>query len=660
MLFGGQGLEFRCMSDLRETLQPAVDEGRLLTTSSANILQLLSGGNNPLYRAAIEELVENEDWTELNDRFFKTLTFGTGGLRGRTIGKVVTRAEKGSQPDGTCPEFPCVGTNALNFYNISRATQGLVNYAREYLAKSSPGAKPSIAIAYDTRFFSRQFAELTAKVATENGCDVFLFESARSTPELSFAVRQTNSTAGIVITASHNPPHDNGYKVYFADGAQVVEPHGSGIIECVGKVAGELYEPLPVSQRGKLISLGADMDETYKVRLRTLVLRPDIVATAQDLKIVFTSIHGTGGIISVPVLRELGFKVLTVPEQDPPDGAFSTVTSPNPENADALAMAIALAEKENADLVIGTDPDCDRMGVAFRDREGKIRLFTGNQIGSLLAYYRTKTLKGQDVLNEKSKGRGVIIKTLVTTDLQKTIAEREGLHCVETLTGFKYIGEKLGKYEAAVPEKIRKLYRTLPEQDTRAARMKHSYFFVFGGEESYGYSGADFVRDKDGNGAAIMFAEVAVYAKSLGIALDELLDQIYLEYGYYLEKNGALIFEGAEGADKIRKLADSYNASPPLEIDGSKVLAVKDFAAGGIKDSEGDTLPKEKMTMFELADARRIAVRPSGTEPKIKFYMFAKRAGVAADTLSQAKSFLSGSLDRLWAWMQEDVQSRVG
>jgi phosphoglucomutase len=660
MLFRAQGLEFKCMSDLRETLQRAVDEGRLLTTSSANILQLLFGGNNPLYRAAIEELVENEDWTELNDRFFKTLTFGTGGIRGRTIGKVVTRAEKGSQTAGACPEFPCVGTNALNFYNISRATQGLVNYAREYLAKSSPGAKPSIAIAHDTRFFSRQFAELTAKVATENGCDVFLFESARSTPELSFAVRQTSSTAGIVITASHNPPHDNGYKVYFADGAQVVEPHASGIIECVGKVAGELYQPLPVSLRGKLISLGADIDETYKVRLRTLVLRPDIIATGPDLKIVFTSIHGTGGIISVPVLRELGFKVLTVPEQDTPNGAFPTVTSPNPENEDALAMAIALAEKERADLVIGTDPDCDRMGVAFRDREGKMRLFTGNQIGSLLAHYRTKTLKGQDVLNEKTKGRGVLIKTFVTTDLQKTMAEREGLHCVETLTGFKYIGEKLGKYEAALPEKIRKLYRALPEQETRAARLQHSYFFVFGGEESYGYSGADFVRDKDANGATIMFAEVAAYAKSLGIALDELLDQIYLEYGYYLEKNAALTFEGAEGADKIRKLADSYNADPPLEIDGSKVLAVKDFAAGGIKDSEGDTLPKEKMTMFELADARRIAVRPSGTEPKIKFYMFGKSAGVAADTLSEAKSFLSGSLDRLWAWMQEDVKKRVG
>ena len=229
------------MSDLHEALQRAVDEGHLLAAGFANILQLLSQGNNPVYRAAIEELSENSQWTELNDRFFKTLAFGTGGLRGRTIGKIVTRAETGGKPGGARPEFPCVGTNAMNFYNVSRATQGLVNYAREYLSRNRPGARPSMVIAHDTRHFSREFGELAAKVATENGCDVFLFEAARSTPELSFAVRHTNSTVGIVITASHNPPHDNGYKVYFADGGQVVEPHASGIIEHVNKVASEVY-----------------------------------------------------------------------------------------------------------------------------------------------------------------------------------------------------------------------------------------------------------------------------------------------------------------------------------------------------------------------------------------------------------------------------------
>ena len=646
------------MSDLRETLEQAVQEDQLLASTVANILHLLSGSNNPVYRAAIDELVENEAWTELNDRFFKALAFGTGGLRGRTIGKIVTRAEAGSQAGGICPAFPCVGTNAMNFYNISRATQGLVNYIKEYLAKNGP--RPSIAIAHDTRFFSRQFGELTAKVATESGCDVFLFESARSTPELSFAVRHTNSTAGIVITASHNPPHDNGYKVYFADGAQIVEPHAGAIIDRVNKVASEVYEPLPKSQQGKLVSLGSELDDVYKARLRTLVLRPDVIVSQKELKIVFTPIHGTGAIISVPALRELGFQVLTVPEQDKPDGSFQTVKSPNPENAEALAMAIALAETEKADLVIGTDPDSDRMGVAYRDQSGRMQLLTGNQIGSLLAYYRTKTFKGQGVLNDGNKARGVILKTLVTTDLQKTIAQREGLHCVETLTGFKYIGAKLEKYEAALPAEIRKAYRALPEQETRSARLKHSYFYVFGGEESYGYSGADFVRDKDANGAAIMFAEVAAYARSNGMTLDQLLDQIYLEYGYYQEKSGSLAFEGAEGADKIRRLADSYNANPPREIDNSKVVAVKDFAAGEIPDVEGDILPREKMTIFELADARRIAVRPSGTESKIKFYLFAKNSSVSKDSLVETRTSLAAALDSLWAWLQEDAKNRVG
>jgi len=462
-----------------------------------------------------------------------------------------------------------------------------------------------------------------------------------------------------VITASHNPPHDNGYKVYFADGGQVVEPHARGIIEQVNKVANEFYEPLPPARQGKLIILGAELDELYKVRLRTLVLRPDVIARQTNLKIVFTAIHGTGGIIAVPVLREMGFQVVTVPEQEKQDGMFPTVKSPNPENADALSMAIDLAEKENGDLVVGTDPDSDRMGVAFRDAAGKMRLLTGNQIGSLLAYYRIRTLKSQGILNESNRARGVIIKTLVTTDLQKVIAEREGLHCVETLTGFKYIGEKLHKYEEALPPEIRRLYRALPEEETRAARLRHSWFFVFGGEESYGYSGADFVRDKDANGAAVMFAEVAAYAKSLGLTLDQLLDEIFVEYGCYLEKNGFLSFEGAEGAEKIRRLAESYKTSPPSEMDGSRVMSFMDFAAGGIKDSEGDVLPKERMTMFELADARRIAVRPSGTEPKIKFYLFAKQTCVDADTLGEAKSSLAASLDRLWGWVQEDVERRV-
>ncbi|MBV8142045.1 MAG: phospho-sugar mutase [Verrucomicrobia bacterium] len=648
------------MSDLREILEHAAGEERLPATSVANILQLLSGGNNPVYTAAIEELAENKAWTELNDRFYKTLSFGTGGLRGRTIGKIVTRAEAGREVGSVCPEFPCVGTNAMNFYNISRATQGLVRYIKEYLARKDPAGTPSLAIAHDTRFFSRQFAQLAAKVAVENGCNVFLFESSRSTPELSFAVRHTNSTAGIVITASHNPLHDNGYKVYFSDGGQVVEPHASAIIGHVNAILSEHYLPLPKSEQSKLTVLGEDLDEVYKARLRTLILRPELVSNPSGVKIVFTAIHGAGGIISVPVLRDLGFNVTTVTEQDRPDGSFPTVKSPNPENSDALAMAIALAEGERADLVIGTDPDADRLGVAFRDRSGKMQLVSGNQIGSLLAFYRIGALKKRGILNDGNKHRAVIIKTVVTTDLQKSIAQREGVRCVETLTGFKYIGAKLAKYEAALPEEIRNSYRSLFEEETRSARLQNSSFYVFGGEESYGYSGADFVRDKDGNGAAIMFAEVAAYAKSTGKTLDQLLDQIYLEYGCYLEKSGFLIFEGAEGAGKIRRLVDSYYAQPPKEIDGSEVVKADDYSAGGIYDVEGDVLPKERMTIFQLADERRVAVRPSGTEPKIKFYLFGKSSKVSADSLDKVKADLAAGLESLWAWLQEDAKQRAG
>ena len=645
------------MSALRETLEQAVEEGHLLATSAGNISLLLGAGQNPIYLAAVSQLVKEKAWAELNDRFFKTLAFGTGGLRGRSIGNRITDAERGSHPASQPPEHPCVGTNAMNFYNVSRATHGLVNYLQSYLDSIGSSKRASLAIAHDTRIFSRQFAELASKVATELGCDVFLFESARSTPELSFAVRHTSATAGIVITASHNPPHDNGYKVYFDDGAQVVEPHATDIIQRVNAIASEDYQP--VESRGKLVILGSDFDQIYKARVRTVILRPDVVAAQKALKVVFSPIHGTGGVISVPLLREIGLNVLTVSEQDRQDGLFPTVKSPNPENAEALSLAIQLARTENADLVIGTDPDCDRMGVAVRNRAGDLMLLTGNEIGSLLTYYRARTFQELGILNDRTKQRAVIIKTLVTTDLQKAIAQTEGLHCVETLTGFKYIGAKLRKYEEALPDSVRNSYRALPEKESREARLQHSYFFVFGGEESYGYSGADFVRDKDANCATLMFAEVAAYAKSQGLTLDELLDQIYLQYGYYLEQSGSLVFEGAEGAEKIRRLADSYNRTPPREVNGVRVSQVQDFTSGTIRDSEGDLLPKEKMIIFALEDGCRIAVRPSGTEPKIKFYLFGKREGLKKETLPEAKRVLKDSLNQLWESLQADAKKRV-
>ena len=651
------------VEELNSKIEHAAADQQLMESTAKNIRTLLTGAPSDLYLRAVEELAEADEWPELNDRFYQTLAFGTGGLRGRTIGKIVTKAERGSSREDERPEFPCVGTNAMNFFNISRATRGLVAYLHDWNQRNKISAKPKIVIAHDPRFFSKEFAELAAKVAADNGCDACVFDGPRSVPELSFAVRYLKASAGIVITASHNPPYDNGYKVYFSDGAQVIEPHASGIIAKVNAITTETFTPLPKDRQGRVTTIGKEIDEAYMERLETLILDPRIIPRAKSLRIVYSPLHGTGRVMIKPMLKRLGFNFTVLPEQDRFDGRFPTVKSPNPENAEALTMAIDLAEKENADLVVATDPDCDRMGAAVRAKDGKMKLLTGNQIGSLLAYYRTKTLFDEGILNKKNAARAVIIKTFVTTDLQKAIAEHYGLRCVETLTGFKYIGAKLGKYERAIPEKLRQKYVDLSEDETRRLRLDHSSFYVFGGEESYGYSGADFVRDKDGNGAVIMFCEVAAYAKSRGQTVDQLLDEIFATFGYFVEKNGSLVFEGAEGANKIARLAESYATDPLSEVLGSKVMSIRNFETDEIKDVEGDQIPKEKMSIFELDDGTRIAVRPSGTEPKIKYYLFAQRrpqkGKIDSAELKQIKAEVGEKLDRLWDWLQKDAQSRL-
>lgn len=645
------------MNDLKTKLETAAAEGLLLESSVANVMSFLDKASSGVVRDSITELVEKNQWDEINDRFYRTLAFGTGGLRGRSIGRIVTDAERGTPTSLGRPQFPCVGTNAMNDHNIRRAAQGLAAYAREWMQREGLPGRPKIVVAHDTRHFSREFAELTAKVASENGCDAALFEGPRSTPELSFALRHLRAHAGVVITASHNPPHDNGFKVYFADGAQIVEPHASGIIAKVNSSDG--LPPAGEVQAGGIETLGDEIDEAYIAKLETLVLDPEIVRSQRGLSVVYSSIHGTGGIIILPLLERFGVKCHTVPEQEPMDGRFPTVKSPNPENEEALSMAINLAKAVDADLVLGTDPDCDRVGVAIRNRAGEMSLLTGNQIGALLAWYRVKRLFETGVLNPGNAGHAVIIKTFVTSDLQKAIAERSGLHCVETLTGFKYIGQKMGKYENALPPEIRAGYRDASEVETRRARLEFSRFFVFGGEESYGYSGADFVRDKDGNGSALMIVELAAYAKSWGGTVDDLLDEIWSDYGYYAEQNGSLTFEGADGAEKIARLVESYNANRPTEMDGAAVESIRDFASEEIRDCEGERVRSERLLMFTLADGRRIAVRPSGTEPKIKFYLFARREA-DKDTLAKTQVAVDSSLDSLWRWVQVDADARAG
>jgi phosphoglucomutase len=650
------------VAGLNLKIERAVADGQLMKSSAKNIRSLLAGARTDVYLNSVNQLVDGWEWSELNDRFYQTLAFGTGGLRGRTIGKIVTSAERGNTREDERPQFPCVGTNAMNFFNINRATRGLVAYLHDWNARENT-SKPKIVIAHDPRFFSREFAELAAKVAAENGCDACLFDGPRSVPELSFSVRYLKANAGIVITASHNPPYDNGYKAYFSDGAQVIEPHASGIIAKVNEITTESFAPLPKDQQGKVTTIGKDIDQAYMRRLETLILDPQMIREAKSLRIIYSPLHGTGSVIIKPLLTRLGFNFQVVPEQDRFDGRFPTVKSPNPENAEALTMAIDLAQKDDADLVVATDPDCDRMGAAVRGNDGKMKLLTGNQTGSLLAWYRIKTLFDKGILNEQNASRAVIIKTFVTTDLQKAIADYYGLRCVETLTGFKYIGAKLGKYERAIPEQLRRSYVDLTEQQTRRLRLAHSSFYVFGGEESYGYSGADFVRDKDGNGAVVMFCEVAAYAKSRGQTVDQLLDEIFATFGFFAEKNGSLVFEGAEGAKKIARLAESYSSHPFSEVLKSKVVEIKNFETETIRDVEGDPVPKERMSIFELEDQTRIAVRPSGTEPKIKYYLFAQRRPESgkfnAAELSRIKAQVAEKLDQLWDWLQKDAESRL-
>lgn len=640
------------MSDLTFSLQAAVDDGKLLPAAKANIEGLLAGSVSEVAAKAIEELVTNGEWEELNDRFFKTLAFGTGGLRGRTIGRVITQVEQGKGGPNERPEHPCVGTATMNFFNVGRAVRGLIQHAREVVE----GRKPRLVFAHDTRHFSRDFAEFCAKVCADHGCDAFLFEGARSTPQLSFSIRELRADAGVVLTASHNPSHDNGFKAYFDDGAQIVEPDASRIIARVNAIDSEHYEPVPESERGTVTILGAEMDAKYTERLKSLLLQPKLLEGAST-RVVFTNLHGTGGHINVPMLRSFGFDVLTVPEQDVQDGRFPTVASPNPENGPALQMGIDLAEKEGAQIVIGTDPDADRMGVVVRNAEGKMQLLTGNQIGSLMAWYRLKTCFDLGWITQSNRSRAVLIKTLVTTELQRSIADGFGVGVVDTLTGFKYISGKLRKYEEAIPADKKGDYRSLSEEQTRKLRLEYSRFFVFGGEESYGYLGSDSVRDKDANGATLMFAEVAAYALSVGKTLTELLDDIYTEYGYYLEIGKAMVMEGADGAAKIQTLAASFADNPPTEVDGSAVLRVRNFDKDDIYDQEGDLLPKEKMLFVDLEDGRRFAVRPSGTEPKIKFYLFGKSA--AGDDLAATKEAVRTGLESMWTWIEKDAKKRA-
>ena len=399
-------------------------------------------------------------------------------------------------------------------------------------------------------------------------------------------------------------------------------------------------------------------------RLESLILNRELVRSARSLRIVFTPLHGTGGVIIKPMLERLGFNFQVVEEQDRLDGDFPTVDSPNPENAAALKLGVKLAETKGADLVIATDPDCDRMGVAVRTAAGTMDLLTGNQIGSLLAYYRAKTLFDLGVLNQENASRAVIIKTFVTTDLQKAIAQHYGLRCVETLTGFKYIGAKLRKYEEALPPKVRQNYRDLPEEETRRLRLAHRPTTSSAVKKVMATAAAILSGTRMATAPRSCFARWRLMQNRCGLTVDALLDEIFSEFGYFQEYTGSLTFEGAEGAETIKRLLASYVSRPPNEMLGAQLIQVKNFETDTYRDIEGDEIPKEKMLIFEFGDHTRVAVRASGTEPKIKYYLFAQRRPPAAKfspaELAAIKQEVSEHLKRVWDWLREDASTRAG
>ena len=650
---------------LIEQIEAAGVAGSLLESTVVNLKKWAGADFLPDWAgASITELVENEEWDELNDRFYQNLAFGTGGIRGRTIGRVAAAAETGALSEMGSPEHAAVGSNVLNDFNLVRATIGLFRYVENYLKETGSYDLPRFVIAHDVRHFSRHFCELAASTWCKLGGQALIFEGPRSTPQLSFAVRQNKATCGAVITASHNPPHDNGFKVYFDDGAQVVSPHAEGIVDLVNLVELSEVPAFLEIDLTRVITLGAKDDAAYQDVLKEMVVDAEVMEKEAP-QIVFTPIHGTGAISSVPALKELGVDVIEVPEQMQQDSRFPTVQSPNPENAEALAMGIAKANEVGADVILATDPDADRMGVAVRDRKGEMVLLTGNQIGTILAEYRISVLKDAEIIPEDGGDNVVFIKTFVTSPMQEAVAEWHGLKTINTLTGFKWIGAKLAGYEAQMKEQLMEKEGTAVDYDacdiwTRAdLLLDYSSYFVFGGEESYGYLASDKVRDKDANAAVVMFCEVAAYLKAQDMTFTEFLDSLYLQHGYYEEKTINIYYEGAAGSAKIANILSSYRNDPPKTFGDVSVSGFTDFGKDEIIDADGEKIPAQDFYFLELSNGYSFAVRGSGTEPKIKFYVFGRSDVLNPEDLIKVKAEAAVEMQKVLAAIDADARVRA-
>ena len=549
-------------------------------------------------KAELKSLEGNED--EIFDRFYRELEFGTGGLRG-VIG---------------------AGTNRMNFYTVGKATQGLANF----INKQGAAAK-GVAIAFDSRRMSPEFADTAACVLAANGIKAYIFDSLRPTPELSFALRTLGCTAGIVVTASHNPPEYNGYKVYWEDGAQITAPKDAQIIGEVNAIKDYAEIKKMTTEAAKEAGLyeviGKEIDDKYMEALKKLVLHPEAIKQmASSLKIVYTPLHGTGNVPVRRVLKELGFEQVTVvPEQELPDGNFPTVSYPNPEDKKAFALALDLAKKVDADLVLATDPDADRLGVYAKDtKTGEYKVFTGNMSGMLICEYEMSQKKALGIL----PANGALVTTIVSSNMAQAVAKEYGMKFIECLTGFKYIGEQIKFFE-----------------------QTGSNEYVFGFEESYGCLVGTHARDKDAVVAVMALCEAAAYYKTQGITLWDQMLNIYNKYGYYKEDLFTMTFKGADGAKKMQDMMDAYRKNTPKQVGSYKVLRLRDYKNDVITDlATGETmptgLPKSNVLYFELENDAWFCVRPSGTEPKIKFY-----AGIKGTSLEDSAKKLDELMEAI-------------
>lgn len=545
----------------------------LLKQVTAKAQSWLTAGYDAETQAEVKKMLESEDKTELIESFYKDLEFGTGGLRG----------------------IMGAGTNRMNIYTVGSATQGLANYLKMEFSNLE---QIKVAIAHDCRNNSRKFAEISADIFSANGIKVYLFESLRPTPELSYTIRKLECQSGIVLTASHNPKEYNGYKAYWDDGAQVIAPHDKNIIAEVNKIR-DIADIRFKGDKSSIEIIGKEIDRQFIHDLLSISLSPDAIKRNNDIKIVYTPIHGTGGTLIPEALKTMGFNnIIHVPEQDMVSGNFPTVISPNPEEPAALELAVKKAEETGADLVMASDPDADRVGAAIRDNSGKFILINGNQTLILFIYYIITRWKESGKLT----GNEYVVKTIVSSELLKTIADKNGVEIYDCYTGFKWI--------AAV---------------IRDNEEKKKY--IGGGEESYGFLAEDFVRDKDAVSACMLLAEIAAWAKDNGKTLFQLLQDIYVEYGFSKEKGISVVRKGKSGAEEIEAMMKNFRENPIQEIAGSKVHLVKDFAKliavdKNLNEQLALDMPTtSNVLQYYTEDNTKVSIRPSGTEPKIKFYI---------------------------------------